>query len=150
MMPNKVRGRARQYLDRRLILRLGIFTIVSLILFGVIVFEVMQNTLAILWAVAGILIGFAGGLVASRIFRLKWDEEASKVIGQIDWVGSVVLVLYLTFRLMLRWLFGNWLQGAALSSFILSVTAGSMPGRLIGLVLGIRKIFQASNVPSDK
>ena len=147
-MQNKVRSRALPYLDRRLILRMGIFTLVSLIMFGVIVFEMRQNTLAILWAAAGILFGFGGGLVASRIFRLKWNEETSRVIAQIDWIGGVILVLYLAFRLLLRWLSGNWLHGVALSTFFLSVSAGSMLGRLTGLGFSIRKILQAQNVPS--
>ena len=77
------------------------------------------------------------------MFRLSWDEETKKVIGYMDWIGAVVLVLYLIFILTRTVFLGYLVQGSLLLALILSVTAGTFIGRVMGTRRGIRKILKA-------
>ena len=136
----------RQYLDPRIIRRLRIYTAVMIIMLAVISFEVLQNTLTISLAVCGILIGLVVGTLASRMYRLSWDDETSHVIGRIDGIGAAVLVFYLVFIFTRTHFLGYWVQGAPLLSLILSITAGTMLGRVMSTRKGIKKILKALKI----
>jgi len=133
----------RHLIDSKLVTQLRLFSIIALAMLGVILFDVARNEISILLAVSGLLIGVAVGIVVSRMRRLSWDEQARKVIAQIDWIGAGILVLYIVFTLTRNWLFGHWVQGAMLGVFTLAITAGSMLGRVFGIRYGIRKTLAA-------
>ena len=79
----------RQHVDHRLRVRLRVFLIVWLLLIGVVGIEVVrQNFDSGLFLVASIS-GFLVGIFLSRIYRLDWNEETTKVIWQLDLIGRV-------------------------------------------------------------
>lgn len=140
------RNSIRQYLEPRLIMRLRIYTAVMIIMLAVILFEVLQRTFTISLAVCGILIGLVIGTIASRMYRLSWDEETSHVIGRIDRIGAAVLVFYLIFVFTRAHFLGYWMQGAPLMALILSITSGTMLGRVMSTRKGIKKILKALKI----
>ena len=62
--------------------------------------------------------------------KISWDEEASKVIGKMDRVGIIILIIYILFAITRRWIFSHWLEGHALSAFVLSISCGAIISRL--------------------
>lgn len=136
----------RKYLEPRLIMRLRIYSAVMIIMVVVITFEVLQHTVAISLAACGIIIGFVIGTVVSRMYRLSWEEETSHVIGRIDGIGAAILVFYLIFVFTRAHFLGYRMQGAPLLALILSITAGTMLGRVMSTRKGIKKILKALKV----
>jgi peptidoglycan/LPS O-acetylase OafA/YrhL len=134
------------YLDKRLIRRLRIYTIVMLIMLLVIIFEILQGTFTLAWAVGGMLIGLGIGTLVSRMYSLNWDEDTSQVISRIDWIGGVILVCYLTFVFTRTHYLSYWIQGAPLMGLIFSLTAGTMLGRVLTTEHGIKKILKTWDI----
>lgn len=134
------------YLDKRLVRRIRIYTLIMLIMLLVILFEVLQGTFSISWAVGGILIGLGIGTLVSRMYHLNWDEDTSQVISQIDWVGGVILVCYLIFVFTRTHYLSYWVQGVPLMGLIFSLTAGTMLGRVLITEHGIKKILKSWDI----
>ena len=137
---------ARQHIDHRLIVRLRLYCITCLVMLGVIVAEVIRQKITIGLSFTGIVIGLVLGIVVSRMYRLSWDEQSTKVVAHIDWIGGVILGLYITFIFFRDWLFGHWLQGSTLVEFGLCISAGLMLGRVLGARRGISVTLQALGI----
>jgi len=73
--------------------------------------------------------------------RFDWDEENSKVITTMDWVGGIVLILYIGFAIFRNWILSHWVQETYLAEIGLSVTAGTLLGRLFGTVKMAKDVF---------
>lgn len=65
----------------------------------------------------GFIIGY---IVAKRMHKITWDEEASKVVGKMDTMGIMILVIYLLFAITRRWIFSYWLRKAKPSGLLYS------------------------------
>lgn len=137
---------ARQHIDHRLIVRLRLYCITCLVMLGVIVVEIVRHKIGVTLAAGGIAIGLVLGIVVSRMYRLSWDEQTTKVVAQIDWIGGAILGLYITFIFFRDWLFGHWLQGSTLVEFGLCISAGLMLGRVLGARRGISVTLQALGI----
>ena len=96
-MKNREKSPVVPYLDKRLIFRLRIYTLVMIFMLLVISGEVLSGTFSVAWALGGILIGLGVGTLATRMYRLSWDEDTSHVISRIDWIGGIILICCLTF-----------------------------------------------------
>ena len=137
---------ARQHIDRRLIVRLRLYCITCLVMLGVIVVEVVRHKIGVTLAAGGIAIGLVLGIVVSRMYRLSWDEQTTKVVAQIDWIGGGILGLYITFIFFRDWFFGHWLKGSTLVEFGLCISAGLMLGRVLGARHGISIALQSLGI----
>lgn len=134
------------YLDKRLVRRLRIYTVVMLIMLLVIIFEVLRGAFTAAWAGGGILIGLGIGTIISRMYSLKWDEDTSQVISRIDWIGAVILVCYLIFVFTRTHYLSYWIHGTPLLGLIFSLTAGTMLGRVLSTEHGIKKILKTWDI----
>lgn len=139
-----------EYIDKKLIKRLRIYLIMMLIMLVVIIFEVLTGSFSISWALGGILIGLGVGTLVSRMYRLSWDEETNHVIGRIDWIGAIILICYLIFVFARTSYLGQFVQGTPLFALVLSITSGTMLGRVITTDRGIKKILKALNIKENK
>ena len=133
----------RQYLDVRLIVRVRIFSVISLVMLILVAFESFKGVISLPLTLSGIFMGLIVGTIASRMFRLRWDSETKKVMGQMDWIGALVLVFYISFMIARTVLLGYLVQGSLLLALILSVTAGTFIGRVMGTRHGIYKVLKA-------
>lgn len=137
----------RENVERRLRVRLRLYTLIFVAMLAVVIIEGVRGRVSPILIVAGTLGGVTIGLVVSRMYDLHWDEETNKVVSRLDWLGGVILVLYLAFSLSRDWLFGHWVQGPSLGVLTLSLTAGTMAGRVLGTVEGIRRTMRAWGLP---
>jgi hypothetical protein len=135
----------RQHVDHRLRVRLRFFLIIWLILTSVIAVEVHQQDLDLGLAFVGFLTGFLTGLFLSRMYRLDWNEETTKVVSQLDLIGRVILAAYVLFMVGRNWIFGYWVESSDLMGFIMCFTAGTMIGRVGATRRGIRLVLYALN-----
>jgi hypothetical protein len=94
--------------------------------------DLIDGTLGLGCAAGGLLPGVVLGLFASRIRRMSWDGTAGRVIAHIDWIGAVILVCFVVGNLMREWVLGHWVEGAALTTLGMCVTAGVLTGEVIG------------------
>ena len=136
----------RQYIENRLIRRLRLYLIVTLVIFAAIVFEVLEGRFVLALAFTGVLIGLVVGIIVSRSRHLSWDEETNTVIGRIDWIGAVLLVCYVVFVFTKSYFAGLYVQGAALFAVILGLTAGTMLGRVLATRHGINKLLETLEI----
>ncbi|MDG3547252.1 hypothetical protein [Methanobacterium formicicum] len=145
-MKNREKSPVVPYLDKRLIFRLRIYTLVMIFMLLVISGEVLSGTFSVAWALGGILIGLGVGTLATRMYRLSWDEDTSHVISRIDWIGGIILICYLTFVFTRTYYLSYWVQGAPLMGIIFSITAGTMLGRVLGTRRGINKVLKTWHI----
>ena len=145
-MKNREKSPVVPYLDKRLIFRLRIYTLVMIFMLLVISGEVFSGTFSVAWALGGILIGLGVGTLATRMYRLSWDEDTSHVISRIDWIGGIILICYLTFVFTRTYYLSYWVQGTPLMGIIFSITAGTMLGRVLGTRRGINKVLKTWHI----
>lgn len=140
--PNHRKERSREvinHIDRRLL----IYSVIFVVLFIAGVAEVLLGTIRPLTALTGFARGLLVGLVLSNMHNITWDPSGSKVTAGLDWLGGIILVIYLVFVVTRNWLFGFWLHGHTLTVFTLTVVSGTMLGRVAGIGRHVRQIITA-------
>jgi uncharacterized membrane protein YagU involved in acid resistance len=124
-----------QHIDSKMINRLRIYMVVAIIMLISVAYEVLLGTITIQLAILGIVGGLIIGAIVGRMFRLNWDEDTSTVIGYVDWIGAVILIIYLIFIFARAQYLGL--------ALILSITAGTMLGRVLSTRHNLNKILRA-------
>jgi len=122
--------------------RLWMFLVIAVVILGFIVNDVITGTLSWWLAILGVALGTAVGIALGRMVTIRWHETDEHAISQLDTIGYVAIGLYLLFALTREWLFGHWLQGPALTAFTLSVLSGALFGRLLGMLVNIRRLLE--------
>lgn len=112
----------------------------------VLIIDLARGLISFPLTAAGLAVGLVVGVIVSRMYRLRYDEDARRVMGQIDGVGVAILLAYIVFVFTRNQLFAGWTEGANVAAFSLSVTAGTMLGRLVGTAQGIRRVLTAWGV----
>ncbi len=127
--------------DKKLLLRLRLFLVISLVMLGIIVYDFFQNIISFPLAVTGIGLGVLIGLVAGRMFKIHWHEEENKVVSRLDELGIVILILYIGFAIFRGRFFGTWIHGPLLTAFTFAFFSGTMFGRFMTMGFSIRSIL---------
>ncbi len=117
-----------------------------LVEFVFVVFEVATGGFAITSALLFGALGFIIGIIMGRRFRLSWDEKTNTVAGSTDVIGAIILVCYLIFVTAKPDIFGSYEQGHQLLVALLSLSAGTQLGRILGTRRGILRLQQAVGV----
>ena len=142
-MPLSSRKEVAVFVHRKLLFRLRRLALFFVVVTAILIYEIYQNYIAGILALAGFFIGFAiGYIVAKRMHRITWNEEASKVVGKMDTIGIIILVIYLLFAVTRRWIFSHWLEGHALGAFVLSISCGAIVSRLWFIRKKIREVLK--------
>ncbi|MEO6020741.1 MAG: hypothetical protein ABIP45_10890 [Knoellia sp.] len=129
--------------DHSIRLRMRIYSIIFLVTsLIVIVRGVLLGWVGLIPVASCLAIGLTVGLVASRTYAMRWDEESGTVVGRIDLIGGVVLLGYILISLFRSRLVGIWLPGTVASVAGLAVVAGVMGGQVIGTGHGIGRILE--------
>lgn len=147
------RARARKAVGRSLGVKLLIYLLIFVVLFAVVVAELLQlGSSGVLPALAGLLGGLLVGLVASRMFRIRWDEVSGTVASALDAVGVAILVGYVLFSLNRGRIAEIWFDGPVVGVVSLAALAGAMGGQLLGTRAGVVRALRASGLfgrPAD-
>jgi len=147
MLLNSRSGKnAKQYVERKLVIRLWIFFIIFLLLLTVIIYEINKGYLEGAACVGAMMMGIMIGAVFVRRKRVYWEEETSKVIARMDRIGIGLLVVYILFAVARHYFLHSWLHGNRLIAFSLSLTAGAMLGRLLSIRSQIRQILKERKI----
>jgi hypothetical protein len=127
-----------KWVSRPIVIQIVVVSVVALVVLVLAVTGVVAGDLGPGWAVGGLLGGAVVGLVASRMKHMQWDERVGQVVSKIDWLGGVILVCFLVAQLTRSWLLGHWVEGVALTTLGLFVTAGTLAGQVFGTRWAVR------------
>lgn len=144
-MPKRAKA-FHHHIDKKLQFRFWLFVLISLVMLAIIGYDVLIGTLSSLFALEGILVGIFIGLASSRMFHFSWDHDVKKVIARLDWVGGIILVLYIVIAIFRAKLVGVVVHGPQVAPAGLAVVAGTMAGRVIGMRTQIRKVLKAQGI----
>lgn len=128
----RLRRKHRNHLDKKLVFRLRMYFVISTVLFGIVLFEVLSGRVSFLLAMIGLIIGVTIGVIAARMFVLSWHHDAKKVISQLDTIGVVILALYIVFAIFRSKIIGEFVPASYVTGASLSVVSGIMIGRVFG------------------
>jgi len=147
MLLNSRSGKnAKDFVERKLLLRLKLFFTLFALLIVVIVYEVMRQHLNGATAIGAIMLGMMAGAIFVRRKRIYWEEETSRVIARMDRIGIVLLVLYIVVAIIRHLFLDYWIHGNQLIGFSFSLAAGTMLGRLLTMRSQIRQILKEKNI----
>lgn len=137
---------SRTHLHRRVLYQLIIFAIISVVMFILVGIDIFQGILSVTWALSSIILGGVVGILAGRMFAIKWHEDTQKVIIGIDKTGIFVIILYVAFRIYGRQILGEFLHGDTLTAFTFCMLGGIMLGRLFSMYQSIVKILKEQQI----
>ena len=147
MLLNSRTGKnARDFVERKLILRLKLFFGVFALLQAIIFYEIARRHLAGPTAIGAMMLGMMIGAVFVRRKRIYWEEETSKVIARMDRIGVVLLICYVVMAIIRHFFLDHWVHGSQLIGFSFSLAAGTMLGRLLSMRSQIRQILKEKNI----
>lgn len=145
-MTSKVNHPLYKRVDRRLLIRLRIYLLIFLAQIGVTIFNIFEHRIDFGIALIGVLTGTLIGAFVGRIYQLRWDEKTEKLIAKIDWIGGLVLILYIVYLFNRGLFIGRWVQADTLAVIGISITAGIMLGRIVFTRHGIRTSLMALGI----
>lgn len=135
------------HLDKRLLYRLIMYAIISVVMIGIVGYDISILHVSLMLAIGGILIGVGIGFFSSRSSKLMYDKELKKVISRMDLFGGVILGLYIAFSLYRKNLIGYFVHGPSVAAVSFALVAGVMMGRIIGLRRRIKQVLTEEKIP---
>lgn len=135
-------------LDRILRIRL-IYLTAFVVIFGAIgLYNLIVHELDLEDIVFTIIISFMCGMfIFSRMNTIGWDEKKEIMqVNRLDFVGFVILVLYVLSRVYTNWILGHFSHNTVIvSSMAVASIFGVMFGRLIATLVTVHKIHTERN-----
>ncbi len=141
---NEVRVLRREgRIHRKLIIRISLLSIVSIILAGIVFFNVAFKGVGIMMSVMLAVVGFVlGRYIFFKMNVVSWNEKEEVVgTGRMNAVSYVVLALYVAFEIGLRTLLGEFFPTNAMI-FLLSGVSGMLLGRVVGTIIEIHGVYK--------
>jgi hypothetical protein len=123
----------RTHVHKRILFQLVSFSILALIMFGIVIFDTIDSGLDLLWVFVGGVLGVIIGMLVGRIFNIKWHEDTQKVIIGVDRLSILLIIVYLGVRLGSQKIFGTFIHGEELTIVTYSTLGGIMIGRVFSL-----------------
>jgi hypothetical protein len=136
----------KQYVQKKLIVRLRIFVVLFFILFSVLCYEIGMGYISFLLSFSALLVGAASGLFFVRRKKIYWEEESARVIWRMDKIGVVLLIIYILFAILRHWLLHAWLEGNMLTAFTISFATGAMMARVWSMRRKILKVLKEQDI----
>ena len=138
--------KARKHIDKKLRNRLRVYFVISIVLLGVVIYEVISGLVPLTFALLGVIAGILLGIVTARMFHLSWNQDAKKIVSRLDMFGGVILVLYIIFAIFRGKIIGHFIHGSAVGGVSISIVTGIMIGRVLGTRGRIIQILKEQNV----
>lgn len=141
----KKREIVKEHIDTSLRKRLKIFYGISLIILCIALYKFFNGDISfshiIIWYFIGLIVGFLAG----RMYKIFWHEQEEKVVSQLDAIGIIILILFITIEIWKNWIFGHWIEASELNTFGLIFISGALMWRLLAMILVIKKILRRNN-----
>lgn len=136
----------KKHVHSRLLLQLIIFIVVSVIMFGIVAYDIFEGILGLQLAVIGIVIGVIAGYLVGKYYGIKWHEDSQKIVTRMDKFGVIVIIIYVGFSIFRRQLLGQFVHGPALTAITFASVGGVMTGRLLAITGNINKILKEKKI----
>lgn len=136
----------RKHIDKKLQRSLRIYFIISLILIGVISFEIITGVVKIEFALIGIAIGVFLGFFTARMYHISWDHDAKQIVSKLDKFGGIILVLYIILAFSRKIIISYFIHGPAVGGVSIAIVTGIMVGRVLGTRGKIIQILKEQQV----
>ena len=136
------RQRVTKHIHKRLRIQLLIFALVTIVMLGIVIFDVFTNALSSSLSIVGIGIGLIVGFIVGKMYIIKWHEETEKVMVSMDRTSVIIIILYIAFRVFEKSLFSPYIDSSMLGAFTFSVLAGIMFGRFLSMRIKTKKVLK--------
>jgi hypothetical protein len=134
------------HLDKKLQRRLYLYFGISVILLGILVFNILRGTLRLDYGILGLLTGVGIGIITSRMFHTSWNKDAKKIVSRLDTFGGGILLLYIVFEILKEPIVGYFTHGTQVGTVGFAILAGIMFGRVVGTRGKIIEILEERNI----
>lgn len=134
------------HIDKKLRFRLRLYSIISLVMLGIVLYEILIKILPLEFAVVGIFIGLFLGIISARMYHLSWSKDAQKIVSRLDVIGIIILVIYIAFVIVRSRLIAYFVAAPMVGAVGFSITAGIMIGRVIGTRNAIIEILEEREI----
>lgn len=121
----------RKSIEWKLYWRIRAYMLIGTVIALFVASELYINAVSIFYVFFGGALGTGIGFFLTRTQKLSWQAEKARIIGQMDVLGGCILVLNIMFTIFRGWIFEHFATGSGLSVFLLSMTAGTMYGRVL-------------------
>ena len=147
-MPKRQRSLRKHvhHVDKKLRFRLRLYSIISLAMLGIVLYEIFINILPLEFAVVGIFIGLFVGIISARMYNLSWNHDAKKIVSRLDMLGIIILTVYIVFAIFRTKLISYFVQGPVVGAISFSIIAGMMIGRVVGTRNAIIEILKEREI----
>lgn len=147
-MPKKQKSLRRHihHIDKKLRFRVRLYSIISLVMLLIVLYEIFIKILPLEFAIVGIFIGLFLGVISARMYHLSWSHDAKKIVSRLDVVGIIILVIYIAFVIVRSKLIGYFVAAPMVGAVSFSITAGIMIGRVIGTRNAIIEILREREI----
>jgi hypothetical protein len=145
-MPKRFLRKHVHHIDKKLRFRVRLYSLISLVMLAIVLYEIFIKILPLPFAVVGIFVGLFIGIITARQRHLSWDKDAKKIVSRLDVIGIIILVLYLIFVIMRSRLIGIFVAAPMVGAVGFSITAGVMIGRVVGTRNAIIEILKEREI----
>ena len=135
-----------KHTDKSLVFRLRLFLAISLVLLGIIIYDLIVSKITFPLALIGIGVGVLIGLIAGRMFKIYWHEDKAKVVSRLDMLGIGILIFYIGFEIFREKIFGALIQDSLPWAFTFAFFSGTMFGRFLTMGFNIRSILYSRGI----
>lgn len=134
------------HVDKRLRFRLRMYFLISVILIGILLYNVVRGTLLLSYGIGGLASGMLIGIVTTRMYHISWSHDAKKVVGRLDIYGAIILVFYIAIEISREKIVGYVTNNFEVGTIALAVLAGMIFGQFLGTRGKILQILKEEKV----
>lgn len=144
-MPKSLKNHAH-HLDKRLRFTLRAYVVISLILIGLLIYNMARGELRLDYGLIGLSVGTFMGVITSRMYHISWNTDVRKVVSRLDLYGIGILVLYVLFEIFREKIVGYFTHDFEVAAVGFAVLAGIMFGRVLGTRGKIMEVLKEQKV----
>jgi len=133
---------AKKHIHKRLQMQLLIFAMITIIMLGIVIFDIFTSSISVVFAFIGLIFGSIIGFILGRMYIIQWHEEEEKVIVSMDKMSFIIIVLYIMFRVFEKELFKPYISSTMLGAFTFSILAGMMFGRFLSMRIKTKNVLK--------
>jgi len=130
------------YIDKKLLRRIYIYFIFSIIMFIVSLYELYATNYKLIYAIIIELIWIWIWLLITRMFHISWNKEQKQVISKIDVLWWIILTLYIIFSIIRHYIFNLYLPNNLILPVTFSLISWIMVWRFIWMKYKVIKILK--------
>ncbi len=131
--------------------QLRLLLAILVVILVIVIVRIAQGELDLWQMAVALLIGTVIGIALGRINRVSWDQSTGSVVSQMDLLGAAMLVVYVGFALSRNRIVGTWVDDAhTVTAIGLALSAGTIAGRILYLLRGVRNALRVAGLLRDR